>query len=255
MVGLYGLMVFAGIVLVVIGIIIYNNPDMEWNWSISRRLYLKGGEPTELYYKHQKASGVVCIIFGIGLILWVIISAVDFSKGYEIKIDNQSISLPCTYSEIEAIGYKIDSKEEIKSLSGSEGNDYSTVSYTVKNDKGKEFEIKLENDSTESKLATDCTVIGIYIKTDKGPVLELPNGAKSTMKQEQIEDIMGKPDQIMSSGKSYKYNENSNFKHFEVIVGYGNTNSITNFNSSNIYNSIYDYDKVSFIRIEKNSLY
>jgi len=66
---LYGVLIFWGIVLIGVGIFTYKHPDILWKMSLSRRWYLKGGEPTELYYSSRRMGAVFYIIFGIIIIV------------------------------------------------------------------------------------------------------------------------------------------------------------------------------------------
>lgn len=248
MTGFYGMMIFLGIVLIAIGFIILKFPDFEWKLSISRRLFLRGGEPTELYYSCQRISAIVYIIFGFLLVIWSITSSIDYSKGYELKIDNQDISLPCSYSDIEAIGFKLSPDEKTKTIGGPNDKN-ETHTFDVKNDAGKQFKISLKNESDESKPVTECTVVGICVYTEEGPVVELHNGVRNTMKQAQIEEKMGNSYQVMPSGTSKKYKYNKNFKYFDIIIAYGNNSA--SYDYTNIYNVVNDNINVEFIRIEK----
>lgn len=214
-----GLLLLVGMVLMGYGIILFKFPDLEWNLSLARRWYLKGGEPTDTYYTHQRISAAVNVIVGV-LVIIVSISMIGTQiKGYVVKIDREELKIPCTYSDMEALGYHIDSSEEIKVLRATTKNDKNSATYTVMNAEGKEIKITFENRGETDKLATECELVAIKVEAENGPHLSLPNGVKLGMSRDDVRDIMGKGT-TMGGLNSEQYRESVNFDSYKINIVY-----------------------------------
>lgn len=216
----YGLIAFWGIVLIGIGIFRHIYPDAMWNLSLSRRWYVKGGEPTEFYYTNQKIGAVLEIIIGVALIICSISMSVTEIRGYVVNIDGQELKIPCLYSDIEALGYQIDSAEEIKTLKATNKNIKNSATYMVKNAEGKEFKVTFENRGTVDKVVTECELIAISVEVEKGPKIILPNGVKSGMSESEIKSIMGKGTPRGVGASAAEYRTKVNFNSYKVNIVY-----------------------------------
>lgn len=214
----YGLLIFLGIVLIVFGIYIHKHPDFRWNISLSRRWYLKGGEPTDLYYANQRMGAVAYILIGVLMILLSISMTVTRAKGYVVEIDGNELRMPCTYSDIEALGYQIDSSEEIEMLRATNKNLKNYSTYVVKNAEGKEIKIMFENRGDEDRPATECELVAITVQEENGPKIKLPNGVKSGMSEEEVKSIMGKGTPRGVGGSAAEYNVKVNFDTYKINV-------------------------------------
>lgn len=216
----YVLLIFSGIVLILLGICICKFPDTMWNLSLARRWYLKGGEPTDLYYANQRMKAVIYIILGVVLIILSISMSVTGAKGYVVEIDGNKLKIPCTYSDIEALGYRIDTSEEIETLRATSKNIKNSSTYTVKNEEGKEFKITFENRGDEDRPATECELITIMVYTENGPTLKLPKGAKTGMTENEVKSIMGRGTPKGVGGSAAEYNETVNFNSYKINIAF-----------------------------------
>lgn len=214
------LWILCGIALVVFGCYIFKHPDTMWNLSLSRRWYLKGGEPTELYYTNQKIGAVVDIIIGIAIILASIGMSVTEIRGYVVRIDGEELKIPCTYADMETLGYEIDPAEEIEVLRATDKNLKNGFTYVVKNPEGKEITIRFENRDAVDKPATECEIIAITVKSETGPQINLPNDIKLGMSREDVESVMGRGTRKGVGGSATEYRETVNFDSYKINIVY-----------------------------------
>lgn len=212
----YGLSILIGIVLIGIGIYTFKHPDFRWKISLSRRWYLKGGEPTDLYYENQRMRAVAYIFIGVIMILLSISMSVTKARGYVIEIDGNELRMPCTYSDMEALGYQIDPEEEIETLRATSKNLKNSSTYTVKNAEGKEIIVTFENRGEEDRKATECELIAIRVHEENGPKIKLPNGVKNGMSEEDAKSIMGKGTPRGVGGSAAEYNMKVNFDTYKI---------------------------------------
>lgn len=212
----YGLSILIGIVLIGIGIYTFKHPDFRWKISLSRRWYLKGGEPTDLYYENQRMGAVAYIFIGVIMILLSINMSVTKARGYVIEIDGNELRMPCTYSDMEALGYQIDPEEEIETLRATSKNLKNSSTYTVKNAEGKEIIVTFENRGEEDRKATECELIAIRVHEENGPKIKLPNGVKNGMSEEDAKSIMGKGTPRGVGGSAAEYNMKVNFDTYKI---------------------------------------
>lgn len=212
----YGLSILIGIVLIGIGIYTFKHPDFRWKISLSRRWYLKGGEPTDLYYENQRMGAVAYIFIGVIMILLSISMSVTKARGYVIEIDGNELRMPCTYSDMEALGYQIDPEEEIETLRATSKNLKNSSTYTVKNAEGKEIIVTFENRGEEDRKATECELIAIRVHEENGPEIKLPNGVKNEMSEEDAKSIMGKGTPRGVGGSAAEYNMKVNFDTYKI---------------------------------------
>lgn len=120
---------------------------------------------------------------------------------FEVSIEGNLISLPCTYKDIETLGYKLDSKDG--SLDESlDANSYTTSVY-VKNDGGKEFSVRFINNSEESKPLKDCEIYGVGFDSFYSvPDVEICGGYTLGMSMEEAKELAGEADYEYSSDDS-----------------------------------------------------
>lgn len=218
---LHGLLIVAGIILIGVGIFTIKFPDAMWELSVARRLYLKGGEPTELYYSNQRIRAVIQILFGAALIIAAISMTATSIKGYVVEIDGNEFRMPGTYADLEALGYQIDPAEEIKVLKATTKNIKNGATYIVKNTKGQEISLRFENRGTTDKPATECELIAITVESENGPKIKLPNGLKLGMSSKEVESIMGKGTPKGVGGSAREYTVRVNFDNYKINVVYG----------------------------------
>lgn len=236
---LFGLWIVLGIAMIIFGCYVFKHPDTMWNLSLARRWYLKGGEPTDLYYANQKIEAVVNIIIGVAIILVSISMSVTEIRGYVVEIDGEELKVPCTYSDMEALGYQIDPAEEIKVLHATSKNIKNGASYTVTNSEGKEIAIRFENRGGGDLPATECEIIAIKVESENGPRIKLPNGVKLGMSKEDVESVMGRGTVKGIGGSATEYRESVNFNTYKINI---------------VYDGSFMSKKASSIRVE-DSLY
>lgn len=212
----YGLLILIGIALIGIGIYTFKHPDFRWKISLSRRWYLKGGEPTDLYYANQRIEAVAYIAIGIIMILLSISMSVTKARGYVVEIDGNELKMPCTYSDMEALGYQIDPNEEIETLRATSKKLKNSSTYTVKNAEGKEITITFENRGDADRKATECELIAIRVREENGPQIKLPNGVKNGMSEEEVKSIMGKGTPRGVGGSAAEYRMKVNYDTYKV---------------------------------------
>ncbi|MBR5800954.1 MAG: hypothetical protein IKY23_12940 [Lachnospiraceae bacterium] len=216
----YGLLVVFGLGMIAFGIWIFKYPKFMWNISLARRWYLKGGEPTDLYYANQKISGVIYAIFGAVMILLGISMTATQARGYVVEIDGEKLRLPGTYTDIEALGYHIDAGEEIKTLQATEKAIKNSATYVVKNAEGKEITLTLENRGDADRPATECELIAISVENENGPKIKLPNGVKSGMSEKDVEAIWGRGTPKGIGGSAAEYKAKVNFNSYRINIVY-----------------------------------
>lgn len=247
-------LIVIGIVVILLGVLTLKFPDWEWKLSISRMLYLRNGEPTQLYYTMQKLGAVFSIIMGIifiicgigrGLSEAGITGESDEKIGFVVYIDNQEIRLPCDYEDIAAIGFTPCKGEEMGYL---DSNDREHIE--VENSKGKIMKIYIINRTGQRLPAEECEVYGLkaeyktqtyefifddaddlvtgnyqssvgYTDVNDGPSIELENGFSNNLSGDEAEKILGKGNiGITGKYKNY-YGVFSGSQSADLTVGYG----------------------------------
>ncbi|MBQ8596357.1 MAG: hypothetical protein IJ409_01075 [Lachnospiraceae bacterium] len=216
----FGLMFFLGIIVIGIGIFLYKNPGIIWELSWERRRFLKGGEPTDHYYSYQKTRGVIFIALGIIMIIVSISMWSTEAKGYVVKIDGNDLKIPCTYADVEALGYQIDPAEEIETLRATSKNIKNSSTFVVKNVEGKEMTITFENRGDVDKAATECELIAITVRDENGPKIKLPNGVKNGMSEDDVKSVMGKGTPKGVGGSAAEYRERVSFNTYKINIVY-----------------------------------
>ena len=213
--------ILAGLLLIGIGSLIYIHPDLLWELSLSRRWFLKGGEPTELYYSTRKMGAVCYIVIGIIMIIVSICMYIRGTKGYVIELDGSELKIPCVYSDVVELGYQIDPAEQIVNLRATSSNSKNSASYTVKNEEGKEFRITFENRGTVDCIATECELIAINVSAENGPRMKLPNGVSTKMSENEVKSKMGRGTIRGVGGSASEYRPKVNFDSYKVNVVFG----------------------------------
>ena len=108
----------------------------------------------------NKYGGVIALVIGlIFLVLGTVYLVKTMTGPKDITIEGIGVSLPCTYLDIQAMGFDIEEGQEIVEIKGMPNN-YSRYgeTYTVVDDSGRRFEIRFENDSNEPMMATSCKI-------------------------------------------------------------------------------------------------
>ncbi len=239
------LLILCGIGFIGYGIFIKKNPDFVWEFSWERRRYVDDdAPPTARYYEYQKGSAALSIAIGTLMVFFTSLFMLMSIEKYVVEINGEELKLPCSYSNIEELGFTIDTDKEIRTLGS-----WDSTTYTVVNAVGEEIQITFENNRDTEKLATDCKVTAIHVDAENGPDIELPNGVHFGMRESQVEDIMGR------AGINENYEENIGFKTYEISVGYNYTNYIPsdNYNPDSgiiLFSTSYSRDeKISWIRV------
>lgn len=89
--GLYVMLAMAGIFCVVMGVVTLKFPMLAWKLNWSRRMYVKGGEPTEEYFASRRISGVIAVLVGIFFTLGGICSLITGLRGFELPEDTPDL--------------------------------------------------------------------------------------------------------------------------------------------------------------------
>ncbi|MBO5387074.1 MAG: hypothetical protein J6A59_02915 [Lachnospiraceae bacterium] len=99
---------------------------------------------------------VVSVLF---LVLGAVVLIRTLTGHGDISIEGIDISLPCTYLDIQSMGFDIEEGQEIEEIKGTTSSyNRHGATYTVVDDKGRRFEVRFENDDEEDKLATSCNI-------------------------------------------------------------------------------------------------
>lgn len=213
------LLIFVGLVLIGYGILLFKKPDIEWQLSLARRWFLKGGEPTESYFAMQRIQAVIDVVVGALLILAGISTFFTAVKGYVVEIDGNALKIPCAYSDIVELGYQIDPNEDVKTLTATDKVKKNGVTYTVKNAEGKTMELRFENRGTTDKKATECQLIAIKVD-ETGPAFKLPNGVHVGMSETEAKKIMGNGTPKGVGGSASEHTMNVNFDSYRINLIY-----------------------------------
>jgi hypothetical protein len=160
-------------------------------------------------------------------------------KGYVVELDGKKLKIPCTYSDMEELGYHIDSSEEIEIIRATTKNIKKYNTYIVANNEGKEIKVTFENRDETDKLATECDLVAIYVTAEKGPRIKLPNGVNSKMSRKDVKEIMGKGTTRGVGGSASEYRVSVNFNSYKINI---------------VYEGGFMNEKIESIRVE-DSLY
>ncbi len=230
----FNVMLFVlGLICVAAGILALRFPDLEWKLSLSRMMYVKDGKPTPFYYAVQRAGAVLGIFFGGILIIVSIGMLFTGIRGYVLKVDGNKLKIPCTYEDVQELGFLLDEGKEERTLGSSAGSGRVQATYTVRNAEGKEMEITFENRAEEELVVTECTVVGISSNAATGPVIVLPEGIEMGMTEKEARPRMGKiiqnyppvnivgfekPEHEPDSGTLFM--QEINLNRYEIYLGY-----------------------------------
>lgn len=207
-------LILYGIGCISYGLFLKKNPDFAWEHSWEKRRYVEDdAPPTARYYEYQKRSIAFSIAIGSLLIFFTSLFMLMNIEKYVVKINGEELKIPCSYTDIQELGFTIDTDKEIRIL-----GKWDSITYTVVNDVGEEMEITFDNDSDSDKLATYCKITSLHVNADNGPYVELPNGIHFGMSESQVEDIIG------PTGIGVDCEEVIGFKTYEINVGYNYTN-------------------------------
>lgn len=117
-------------------------------------------------------------------------SSDDWTTG-EMTINGTVIKVPCTFADIEALGFKLEDSDASEEL---EANHYTTTCY-AENDEGQTIGIRFSNDTDETLPITECSVYGVSFDDWYDlPSIVLCNGISIGMSKDDVVAIMGTPD-------------------------------------------------------------
>lgn len=105
-------------------------------------------------------GGISALVVGtLFLVLGTVLIITSITGPKDINIDGMDISFPCTYLDIQAMGFDIEEGQEIVEIRGTTSSyNRKGKTYTVVDDSGRRFKIRFENDEEESKIATSCKI-------------------------------------------------------------------------------------------------
>lgn len=208
------LLILFGIVFIVYGLCLKKNPELAWECSWERRRYVEDEDapPTKRFLEYQKSSGIFCVVIGSLLVFFTILFLVFSIPKYTVEINGEELKLPCSYSDVQELGFFVESEQEIRPLEM-----WDSRTYVVVNDAGEEMKITFENDTDTEKAVEYCKITSIYVMAEDGPNFRLPNGVEFGMRESRVEDIMG------YAGMNDNYEEIIGFKTYEISIGYYDT--------------------------------
>lgn len=130
-------------------------------------------------------------------------------KDMQIQIDGHVLTLPCDYSEIEALGYSVDWSQFEEEDCILEPNYYTMLTVDAQNSDGKVLGIGFINTTTEAKKMNECQVRKIeaeWSRTGETPDVVLPGGITWGTSIEEVESIYGtlEAENIYESDGGYK---------------------------------------------------
>lgn len=113
----------------------------------------------------------------------------DALMTYQVEINGTSITIPCEYEKLTALGYTLPEDEELNA------NTYTIGTY-VKNAEGDSMHVQFWNGSTETKKYSECEVCQIEIKLSEKLDVTLPGGIKfdESLTPEQVIEAYGEAD-------------------------------------------------------------
>lgn len=158
------LILIAGVLIVLAGVITLRYPELGWKYSLKRMLYLKGGEPTDFYKDMVKTSGVMSIviggviILGVGIFYWTNYGPGGKADldGIVVEINDKEMVLPCTYDDIKELGFLAVNESDLTEISADREK-----SVKVKNSKNEYLTVVFINTDVDTKDATECKIYEI----------------------------------------------------------------------------------------------
>lgn len=136
------------------GLLYYRRHGFLWKVEKNTISELEGSA------SYSRYGGINALVVGLFFLVFGTIALVRSIAGpKDITIEGIHISLPCTYLDIQAMGFDIEEGQEIVEIKGTESSfNRSGKTYTVVDDSGRSFKVRFENDEEEPKLATSCKI-------------------------------------------------------------------------------------------------
>lgn len=115
------------------------------------------------------------------------------------RIKSKIYTIPCDYSEFQALGYSITAEED-KEV----GMNTYTIGIYPKNADGKSLSVQFWNPGSTAKKASECEIGSIEIAVQDDVDFELPGGFKlsESITPEYVKSIYGEPDES-TEGSGY----------------------------------------------------
>ena len=238
-----------GALSIVIGIITLKFPEWGWKFSLKRYLYVENGEPSPFYYAMAKIGGVLTIIIGVVFIVMGFGRIISEKKGFTIYIDNQEISLPCSYEDFEAIGFTACEAGDLNVQISDKD-----ITIKLKNSKGQFIKVTFKNPDGVPKNLTDSQIYGVsatyqtksfetsftgddptdmnsydIVETvtdvDPGPMICLPNGFDTSMNKTSTLSAMGDGgNSFFGTSKTFSVKQHSEIASVQVNFTSDGTN-------------------------------
>ena len=249
-IGLAILIMLAGIIVCVVGIVLCKNSDDRLKFlntcsgESAEELEEIKSEKTYLNDKSFFAQAAIFFggIFVIAGACMLISQTGQVDKKYTVLLDGNEVQIPCSYSDIEKLGYVLESDERVNFISP---DDVDWID--VKNQKGQEIELIVQNQKQSDRGVRECTVIGITVAEENCPDFQLTNGVEIGMTYDEVCDIMGV---ASSQYTSYYYTEQVGSDTYKIGISYEkpviSVNSNTNVDSDINYNSLMNYSTTQF---------
>ena len=93
----------------------------------------------------------------------------DALMSFQVEINGKSLTVPCAYSDLEALGYSLPEDDDLKP------NTYTIGTY-VKNADGDSLHVQFWNGSDSTKKYSECEVCEIEITLENNLDVKLPGG-------------------------------------------------------------------------------
>lgn len=138
----------------------------------------------------------------------------DALMSFQVEINGKSLTVPCAYSDLEALGYSLPEDDDLKP------NTYTIGTY-VKNADGDSLHVQFWNGSDNTKKYSECEVCEIEIKLENNLDVKLPGGVvfDDKLTPEMIIEAYGEADYDHDTEDYHAVNyENGGFEsvHFQL---------------------------------------
>lgn len=154
-----------GLVCGIYGIMYYRQHGFLWESEAKKKVEIETetDEVNNSLYDITADSGYggisALVVGALFLVLGTVLLITSIIGPKDINIDGMDISFPCTYLDIQAMGFDIEEGQEIEELKGTtSAYNRHGKTYTVVDANGRKFKIRFENDEEETRLATSCKI-------------------------------------------------------------------------------------------------
>ncbi|MBQ8246702.1 MAG: hypothetical protein IJZ42_06185 [Lachnospiraceae bacterium] len=247
--GLAILIIIAGIIVCVIGIILCKKSEDRLKFlntcpgENAEELEEIKSEKTYLNDKSFFAQAAIFFggIFVIAGACMLISQTGQFDKKYTVLLDGNEVQIPCSYADIEKLGYILESDERVNFISP---DDVDWID--VKNQKGQEVELIVQNQKQSDRGVRECTVIGISVAEENCPDFQLTNGVKPGMSYDRVNDIMGVGGSTTYGSNTYTEQVGSDT--YNIRISY--ESPVISIDSDTTNNSYMDYDSLTYYAMD-----